>query len=90
MTRTRRFAQQIFCMRKVAIDRTEVVRLESGALVARTAPTLAVAVCPSPARGVEPYQYVPAAPDDAYAETAEHLHAWYGIPRHQLRIDQRA
>ena len=90
MTRTRRFAQQIFRMRKVAIERTEVVRLESGALVDRTASTLAVAVYPSPAHGVESYQYVPAAADDAYAETAEHLHAWYGIPRHQLRIDQHA
>lgn len=84
--RTRRYAQQIYRMRKVAIDRTEVVRLENGALSTETRPTLAVAVFPSPVRGVEPYQYVPATADEAYAETAAHLREWYGIQSHQLCI----
>lgn len=84
--RSRRYAQRIFQMRKVAIDRTKVVRLENGALVTETQPTLAVAVFPSPVRGVEPYRYVPATSDEAYAETAAHLREWYGIQSHQLRI----
>lgn len=84
----RRCDRQIFYLKKVTIDRTNVIRLENGALVYETRPTLAISVSPSPTRSVDRYQYVPTTPDDAYAETAAHLYEWYGILTCRVRVAQ--
>lgn len=86
MVRTRRFAQQIFQLRTITIDRTHVIRREDGYLLSETRRVMALEVVPSPARGVERYQYVPVDPENAHAELAQHLRQMYGIGAHQLIV----
>src|SRR5690242_11272432 len=86
MVRPRRFTQQIFQLRTITIDRTQVRRQEDGHVLSETRQVMAVEVFPSPARGVERYQYIPIDPANAHAELARHLRQMYGIGVHQLVV----